>query len=121
MVRIKMEVYCMKKLFVLVMLLLSLCAFVSSISAAPFLVCDPQTGVTHYKFTGPAWIGTQTLAQPNGSLQKDVAAATAGTNSITIAACITDALWGELCSATVPFVFTRPAAPSTPVNTKLTP
>lgn len=89
--------------------------------AAPFLVCDPQAGVTHYKVTGPAWVVSPVAAQADGSIRMDVSASTIGTNALTVAACKTDVTWGELCSVTVPFSFIRPASPTTPANTKLQP
>ena len=90
-------------------------------SAAPFLVSDPQAGVTNYVLTGPAWVPASVLAQTNGSLRMDVANAATGTNSLTIKACYVDALWGNACSASVPFVFTRPSQPATTSGIKLTP
>jgi len=89
--------------------------------AAPFLVCDPQTGVTLYKLTGPAWVPATKVAEADGSLKLDVSGATIGSNSLTVSACWTIAPWGEQCSTSVPFVFTRPASPITPTNTRLTP
>lgn len=89
--------------------------------AAPFLVCDPQTGVTLYRLTGPAWVPVSVTAQPDGSIRMDVASSTVGSNSLTIAACKNDAVWGELCSETVPFVFTRPSAAAPPANIRLNP
>ena len=89
--------------------------------AAPFLVCDPQTGVTLYKLTGPVWVPVSSSAQPDGSIRMDVAAATVGSNSLTVAACRNDSIWGELCSTTVPFVFTRPSAAAPPANIRLSP
>lgn len=75
--------------------------------AAPFLVCDPQTGVTGYEITGS--ITANFIAQPDGSLKYDLASAPNGENNIQIAACN---VWG--CSSTVPFVFNKaiPAAPA---------
>ena len=89
--------------------------------AAPFLGCDPQTGVTLYRLTGPAWVPVSVTAQPDGSIRMDVASSTVGSNSLTVAACKADAIWGELCSTTVPFVFPRPAAAAPPANIRLNP
>lgn len=108
----------MKKTLVLVLGIL----FWASLSyAGPFLVCDPQTGVTTYKLTGPAWVPTSVPAQSDGSLKMDLATSVIGLNSLTVAACKADATWGEVCSSTVPFAFTRPAAPTIPANIKLQP
>ena len=87
--------------------------------AAPFLSCDPQTGVTLYKLTGPVWVPVSVPAQPDGSIRMDVASATVGSNSLTVAACRADAVWGELCSTTTPFLFTRPSAAAPPTNIRL--
>jgi hypothetical protein len=105
----------MKKLIIAILLIPSL------LSAAPFLVCDPQTGVTTYKLTGPAWTPASVPAQPDGSIKMDVSAATVGSSALTVAACITDAVWGELCSTTVPFPLTRPTPPVITKNIRLIP
>jgi hypothetical protein len=93
-----------------------------SYSAGPYLVFDAQTGVTSYKVTGPAWVPTTPVAaQPDGSLKMDVSAATIGTSNLTVQGCWTDAIWGEQCSSTVPFTFTRPGKPLAPTGGKLVP
>ena len=108
----------MKKLILIAMLLL----FPTMVFAAPFLVCDPQVGVTLYKMTGPAWVPLTVVAQADGSIKMDVASAVIGVTSVTVSACITDASWpDERCSVAVPFSFTRPANPVTPKNIKLAP
>lgn len=77
----------MKRLFLFSLFLSAICLPVA-VMAAPFMVCDPQSGVTHYKLTGPAWLPTNVTAQTDGSLRVDVAGAVVGvTNSITIQAC----------------------------------
>ncbi len=103
----------MKKLFLtnVILLLLS-----SPVNAGPYLVCDPQAGVTEYRLTGPAWVPQIVTAQPDGSLKMDVAAATVGENSLNVSACNVDLVWGEGCSLHTPFSFTRPGSPSGPVN-----
>ena len=66
----------------------------TTVFATPFLVCDapdPAEGVTHYKLTG--WSVTQTPAP----LHMDVSSASVGTTNITVAACKSDAVWGEHC------------------------
>ena len=104
----------MKRILVLLMVLFSTTAF-----AAPFLVCDPQAGVTHYKLTGPAWVPATSTALPDGSIKMDVAASIVGANALTVTACITDAIWGERCSTPANFSYTRPALPVTTANTRL--
>jgi hypothetical protein len=108
----------MKKI---VLLTLAIVFMSSLVYAAPFLVCDPQTGVTSYKLTGPAWVPASVPAQADGSLKLDVSVAAIGTNSLTAAACKTDPTWGEVCSSSVPFAFTRPSPPATIGNIRLIP
>ena len=110
----------MKRLILwLAVILIAVLVGVSISYASPFLVCDPQTGVTDYKLTGPAWVPVSVPAQPDGSIRMDVSGATVGSNSLTVAACKQDATWGELCSSFVPFVFTRPSAAAPPANIRL--
>ena len=104
----------------LIVLAFTLCALRSA-PCSPFLVCDPQTGVTLYKLTGPAWVPTSVPAQADGSLKMDVATSTVGSNSLTVSACWTSLEWGEQCSDVVPFVFIRPSKPIIPGNIKLKP
>ena len=87
--------------------------------ADPFLVCDPQTGVTSYILTGPEWVPTSVIAQSDGSIKMDVAAASNGSNPLTVSACNDDPIWGQVCSDAVPFDLIRPVPPSTPENIKL--
>jgi hypothetical protein len=85
--------------------------FATSVMAAPFLVCDPQSGVQTYLLTGPSWVVTTPVsAQVDGSLKYDVASSMVGNNSLTIKACKSDPIWGAVCSTSVPFSFVRPAA-----------
>lgn len=94
--------------------------FVASICcASPFVVCDPQTGVTHYKVTGAAWIPGNVPAQADGSIKMDIAESPTGTSTLNFVACKADTLWGELCSTSSPFSFTRPAGPQVPANFRL--
>ena len=88
----------------------------TTVFATPFLVCDapdPAEGVTHYKLTG--WSVTQTPAP----LHMDVSSASVGTTNITVAACKSDAVWGEQCSVYVPFALVRPTPPSVPSGQRL--
>ena len=81
---------------------------VAKSNAAPFLVCDPQSGVVGYEITG---LGDKInfIAQQDGSLRYDLASIQSGTYNVQVAACN---VWG--CSSTVPFVFTKqlPTAPA---------
>ena len=80
----------------------------ATVFASPFLVSDPQSGITSYQITG--WSETNVVAQADGSLRMDVGSAVQGTTyNLTIAACN---VWG--CSDTVPFELQKklPSAPS---------
>lgn len=82
--------------------------------ATPFLVSDPQSGVTRYELTG--WTSSTVTAQADGSLRMDVGSAVQGTTyNLTIAACN---VWG--CSTTVPFVFGK-QLPVVPTQLRLVP
>ena len=105
----------MKRLLVIMAILLIPCVACS----APYLVCDPQTGITHYKVTGPSWVVSPVPAQADGSIRMDVSGAVSGTNSLTVSACKADLIWNEVCSTAVPFSFTKPSPPITPSNLKL--
>jgi hypothetical protein len=109
----------------IILLAISIILFTSVSYAAPFLVCDPQAGITSYKFTPvppavslPAWIPTMVVAQADGSLRWDVATSTVGTTEMNIQACKNGGLW---CSSTVPFVLIRPVSATVPANTRLSP
>lgn len=102
-----------------IMLAAVLLALPALVAAAPFLVCDPQAGVTHYQLTGPAWVQPQVTAQTDGSIRMDVAQSDVGANSLTVKACKIDAVWGELCSSAVPFAFDRPSPAVTPDRLRL--
>lgn len=115
----------MKKIIAFIAFALLL-IFATAALAAPFVVCDPQAGVTHYKLTGPAWVPATVPAQPDGSLKLDVAASVDGVNAITVAACIAagpqpDGWPVERCSIFVPFSFTRPSPPASTKAIRLTP
>lgn len=90
------------------LLSIALILIATTVFATPYLVCDPQSGVTSYQLTG--WSETTVTAQADGSLRMDVADAVQGTTyNLTIAACN---VWG--CSTTVPFVLQKqlPVVPS---------
>ena len=95
----------MKKLLMVLAVLL----FATSAYAAPFLVCDPQSGVVGYEITG---LGDKItfIAQQDGSLRYDLASIQSGTYNLTVAACN---MWG--CSAATaadPFTKAVPSAPA---------
>ena len=97
----------MRKLaLVLSLLLIPICAW-----AAPFLVCDPQTGVTHYEVTVDG--NTSAVpAQADTTLAYDVAPLAIGVHNFEVRAMILyndpnggAGSWGK--SESVPFVGTR--------------
>ena len=88
---------------------------------SPFLVCDPQATVTHYKITGDAfWTGNIT-AQADGSIKSDVASIPTGMHNISVVACRTVSGWPEVCSTPAPFSFSRPVAPLVPTSLSIAP
>ena len=95
----------MKKLILIaVICLLSTTSF-----AAPFLVCDPQSGVVGYEITG---LGDKItfIAQQDGSLRYDLASIQSGTYNLTVAACN---MWGSsAATAADPFTKAVPSAPA---------
>lgn len=103
----------------IVLIVLSILLSSTVTLASPFLICDPQIGVTNYKLTGPAWVPATVTAQSDGSIKMDVSGSTVGNNSLTVAACKTDVVWGEQCSVFVPFTFTRPSGAVVPSGIKL--
>ena len=90
------------------LLSIALILIATTVFATPFLVSDPQSGVTSYQLTG--WSETNVVAQADGSLRMDVGSAVQGTTyNLTIVACN---VWG--CSVAVPFAFGKqlPNVPS---------
>lgn len=89
--------------------------------AAPFLVCDPQADVDYYVVTGlPAPIdGSHVAPDSTGTFGFKLDLGTlpvGGPYAIKAKAC--NNAWG--CSAdSLPFVFTRPAALTTPADVRL--
>jgi hypothetical protein len=85
--------------------------------AAPFLECDPQTGVEWYELTGlPAPLdGSHVPAQADGAIRMDLAQTPiGGPYALRVRACN---IWG--CSDYVPFEFARPGAPIPPAGLRL--
>ena len=88
--------------------------------AQPYIVCDPQATITYYKVTGAAWVPATVPAQADGSIKMSITTAPGGTSNLNFSACRdVDPIWGEQCSDTAPFSFSRPAKPATPVGAKL--
>lgn len=110
----------MKKLFWFLFLLVMVPPCESA-WANPFIVCDPQAGVEFYKVTGAVWVPATVPAEADGSIKMDIQSAPVGTSNLNFSACIEDPIWGELCSVTAPFSFTRPGTPAMPSGAKLAP
>lgn len=88
--------------------------FAVTAQATPFLVSDPQSGVTSYQFTGDSFFATKT-AEADGSLRYDLAGIPIGNHNINVTACN---LWG--CSSITPFGFSA-TIPAVPSNLRLVP
>ena len=87
---------------------------------SPFLVCNPPVEpVDHYVITGlPAGIDGSSV-QPDSTgvfgFKLDLAGVPkTSTSNLTVMACNQ---WGD-CSATVPFVLSRPSQPASPANVR---
>lgn len=104
------SVFCLSVVFVLL-----LCV---TAQAQPYIVCDEYTTTMvqpeYFKVTldgAQTQSAPETLANGSKRLHFDVGAVSVATHNFVVSACITDDWTGaEVCSETVPFVFTRPAA-----------
>ena len=115
----------MKKL---ILIILSFLLMSSVVSAAPFIVCDPYlpTEMQPTSFVLIIDGGSPISVSPSSFtggvgliLEYDVGGVAVGSHTVKIKACVTDSVWGEACSAEVPFVFTKPATPSLPKGISL--
>jgi len=107
------------KRFILIMTIL---LFPIEALCSPFLVCDPQATVTHYKITGDAFWTGNIASQADGSLRTELATIPVGTHTVQAVACRTGDGWPEVCSVpTLPFTFIRPGVPVIPSGIKLLP
>lgn len=106
----------MKTLFCIVFVL-----FATIVSAAPWLVCDPQAGVTSYNVTGQSFAPTVQPAIADGSIKMDLASAPSGETALLVSACFVDSIWGRYCSVSTPFTLTRPTVPPVPRLLRLAP
>lgn len=112
----------MKKVFALAVLTIALFTLERAF-AGPFLVCDPQSGVTHYTLTlGESSVVTP--AEPDGSLKYDVGQLPSGNTSGTVRAGAPYTLGGAPQEAmewspAVPFDLGKPATPRPPPNFRL--
>lgn len=87
----------------------------------PYLVCDPQATVTHYKITGDAYWTANVPAQADGAIRSDLQGISTGNHNIQVVACRTSDGWPEVCSTPAPFSFTRPVAPNAPSDLAIVP
>jgi len=112
-----MKRYLYLSLFCLVVALaLIVVMFTMNARADPFLVCDPQTDVTHYVVTINAIteiVKAVDLGDGTVILRYDLESVPEGQNDCLIKA---KNEWGE--SVAVPFVFTR-AGPVVPANVRI--
>jgi len=90
-------------------LILAILLFTTPAMASPFLVCDPQVGVTGYVLL----VNGVEVTTP-APLHYDLAGVPVGPNEISVRAYN---MWGE--STPVPFEFVRPASVGSPANIKL--
>jgi hypothetical protein len=92
----------MKKLILIILAI----PFLASISyASPFLVCDPQTGVTKYEIEVNGTILGQFNAETDGSAKVDLAGYSSGSYSFRLRAMGTDNWWSDFSD---PFDATKP-------------
>jgi len=103
----------MKKLIIILIVL-----FATSVNAAPFLVCDPNSTAIGggYEVTEGVTTVVEIDAQADGSLRFDLQNVETGTHNWSVKAYVDDEVWGKLYSTPVPFSFTRPSAVLDPIG-----
>jgi hypothetical protein len=113
----------MKKFLLIVFLAMVLGAglgYYVTCQAAPFLVSDPPTdGADYYVITSLTGLDTSNVPKdPTGQygVKVDLATLAPGTYSILAKACYS--IWG-VCSAEVPFEFTKPSTSTIPAGLRL--
>ena len=113
----------MKRLILAVLIGLAMAGTVS----AAHLQNNPDSGTDTYVFTGmPAPLNntvTGSDVKADGSIYLDISTMPTGSYILTIKACKTDPIWGQACSATVPFTLVRPVlvAPAVPAGINIVP
>jgi hypothetical protein len=107
--------------------ILLLLALVAQQAQAVTVVGDlPDQTTTHcqFRFDGGAWGADTPVVTISGTrlCAVDISGIAEGAHTVDAKAVKQDALWGRLESApSVPFAFTRPAAPASPTGTRLVP
>jgi len=94
----------MKKIAIIFIALL----FAVSAHATPFLVCDPQEGVTGYEIMDNGTALSAVDAQADGSLRYDLADIAKGEHSYSVKACN---MWGRSEASGIVIIKTVPQAP----------
>jgi hypothetical protein len=98
----------------------------SPLEASPRIISDPPPVGSiipdTFEWVGvPAPLPASNPALPDGSANYDLVNSPVGTFPITVRVCKSDPLWGKLCSAYVPFSWTRPSGPSDPAGLRAAP
>ena len=94
----------MKSLLIAALVLL----FAATAHATPYLVCDPQEGVTGYEIVDNGNPAITIDAQADGSLRYDLAEIAKGEHSYAVKAC---SMWGCSESSGIVIIKTVPVAP----------
>jgi len=94
----------MKSLLIAALVLL----FAATAHATPYLVCDPQEGVTEYEIVDNGATLPMVAAQADGSLRYDLAGIEKGEHSYQVKACN---MWGCSEASGIVIIKTVPTAP----------
>ena len=94
----------MKRLLIATLVLL----FAATAHATPYLVCDPQEGVTEYEIVDNGATLPMVAAQADGSLRYDLAGIEKGEHSYQVKACN---MWGCSEASGIVIIKTVPTAP----------
>ena len=92
-----------------VIMIAVLCFGIVEALSAPFLVCDPQAGVTEYEVDVNGAVAGNIVAEPDGSLRYDLAGSSAGAYTFR-ARCRTDT-WPGWSDWSDPFDAVKAGAP----------
>jgi len=98
----------MKKLLIMTAAIL----IAATAQASPWLVCDPQPGITGFIWSidGGPWTETPyELYDDTCAKVRDLADIQTGQHNIQVKAFLVDEVWGRLQSDAAPFDFAKPA------------